>query len=525
MYIMKKIGNNLFFLICYISSFSIINSIENKTLNKIMPDLQIIFTVYDYGKNRTSYQLTQINDADLNEGKSCRLSYLTSKDLSKIKLYSKYYNKKWIIFTLNYEIVTFIIKEYENMKKLNKPPFSILGIIYPKYPNETLSEENKYIPIYQIDEKYINDFISFDISNQTMNTYFIITQRSIIYEYPIKYLLISSILSLIISIVVLLYLNYQLKRTRNIFLLQKYLIFLPYINIILSFLIVLECYNMVGQNPNDDNDSSIYLETALFTVNAVFRAVLWILFVLVSAGWIIAKNNFSNHEIKNFIKIFVFIYLMMCIDQIVDSFNSAKTIFKASEIKNLIFYILILIYITFKGFKTINFLKRKLQYSAMFNTLQYVPALKMKISMMKYHTLNAYIFVFLYIFTSLIHKFFFIIYDTQKFETIQYHYLDIIFMIVFLYIFNPTNIPDFFDIDYGDDINENGKIYKCKLPKIEELNKINYTNPKIKESEAKLYIKENIPVVIINPFFGDNNNGNNIDNIICNSNIGFFKEN
>ena len=282
---------------------------------------------------------------------------------------------------------------------------------------------------------------------------------------------------------------------------------------------------MVGQNPNDDNDSSIYLETALFTVNAVFRAVLWILFVLVSAGWIIAKNNFSNHEIKNFIKIFVFIYLMMCIDQIVDSFNSAKTIFKASEIKNLIFYILILIYITFKGFKTINFLKRKLQYSAMFNTLQYVPALKMKISMMKYHTLNAYIFVFLYIFTSLIHKFFFIIYDTQKFETIQYHYLDIIFMIVFLYIFNPTNIPDFFDIDYGEDINENGKIYKCKLPKIEELNKINYTNPKIKESEAKLYIKENIPVVIINPFFGDNNNGNNIDNIICNSNISFFKEN
>ena len=523
---MKKIRNNLFILICYLSSISIINSIENKKLGKILPDLQIIFTVYDYGKNRTSYQLNQLNDANLNEGKSCRLSYLTSKNLSLIQKYSQYFNKKWIFFTQNPEIITFLIEENEKLKKSNKPLYSILGIIFPNnITNPVEKSKSKLVPLYQIDIKYINDFISFDILNETMNTYYIITQRSIIYEYPIKYLLISSILALILSIIVLIYLKYILKRTRNICLLQKYLIFLPYINIILSSLIVLECYNMVGQNPNEYNDNSIYLETALFTVNAVFRAILWILFVLVSAGWIIAKSNFSTNEIKNFIKIFIFIYLMMCIDQIVDSFNTAKTIFKASEIKNFIFYVLILIYITFKGLKTINFLKRKLQYSAMFNTLQFVPALKMKISMMKYHILNAYIFIILYLSTILIHKFFFIIYDTQKFETIQYHYLDLILMIVFLYIFNPKNIPDYFDIDYGEDINENGKIYKCKLPKIEELNNVNYINPKIKESEAKVYIKENIPVVIINPFFGEKINGNNIDSVICNSDIGFFKEN
>ena len=216
---------------------------------------------------------------------------------------------------------------------------------------------------------------------------------------------------------------------------------------------------------------------------------------------------------------------MMCIDQIIDSFNTPKTIFKASEIKNFIFYILMLIYVTYKGMKTINFLKKKLNYSAMFNTIQYIPALKIKITMMKSHTLNAFIFLFLYIFTILIHKFFFIVYDTQKFETIQYHYLDLIFMSVFLFIFNPSDVPDFFDIDYGDDLNEIGNIYKCNVPEIKKLKNANYTNHHFKNKEAKTFINENIPVVIINPFFGENINGNNIDTIIYNSNIGFLKEN
>ena len=525
---MKNIRNNIFFLISFIFlSLPIINSTENKKLNKILPDLKIIFTVYDYGINRTSYQLTQLNKADLYTDKSCRLSYLTSKNLSLIEKYSKYYNKKWIFFTENPEIITFLIEENEkNQKQLNKQPYSIYGIIFPNnISNPIDNKKSKLIPLYHIDKQYINDFISFDILNQTTNTYFIISEISIIYEYPIKYLKITSTLTLLISIFILYYLKYKLRTIRNVFLLQKYLIFLPYINLLLAIIIEFECYNMTEQNPNEDNNNSIYLETALFTVNAVFRSVLWILFVLVSAGWLITKSTFPTNEIKTFIKIFVFIYLMMCIDQIIDSFNTPKTIFKASEIKNFIFYILMLIYVTYKGMKTINFLKKKLNYSAMFNTIQYIPALKIKITMMKSHTLNAFIFLFLYIFTILIHKFFFIVYDTQKFETIQYHYLDLIFMSVFLFIFNPSDVPDFFDIDYGDDLNEIGNIYKCNVPEIEKLKNANYTNHHFKNKEAKTFINENIPVVIINPFFGENINGNNIDTIIYNSNIGFLKEN
>ena len=58
-----------------------------------------------------------------------------------------------------------------------------------------------------------------------------------------------------------------------------------------------------------------------------------------------------------------------------------------------------------------------------------------------------------------------------------------------------------------------------------KLKNANYTNHHFKNKEAKTFINENIPVVIINPFFGENINGNNIDTIIYNSNIGFLKEN
>ena len=326
------------------------------------------------------------------------------KNLSSIEKFSKFYNKKWMFFTQDKEIIEFIIDENEKLIKKSKPLYKIFGIIFPNnisvYTNKSTS-----LSLYHIEENYINDFISFDIFNQTKNTYFIITQRSIIYEIPSKYLLITSTVSLIISIFILIYWNYRLRTSPNVISLHKYLISLPYLNIILAILVSLEAYDMIDQDPNKEEDNSIYLETGLFTVNAVYRSVLWILFVLVAAGWQISKQSFNTKEVKHFIQVFVFIYLMMCIDQIVDSLNSSNHIFKASEIKNFFFYMIMIIYITFKGINTINFLKRKLQYSAVFNTLQYIPGLKIKINMMKKHIRILYIFAILYILTMIIHKF------------------------------------------------------------------------------------------------------------------------
>ena len=75
---------------------------------------------------------------------------------------------------------------------------------------------------------------------------------------------------------------------------------------------------------------------------------------------------------------------------------------------------IIIIYYTYKGINSINFLKRKLQYST--NKLQYIPILRIKIRMMKNYIKSIYFFIILYILTILIHKFLFLKYDTQKFE-------------------------------------------------------------------------------------------------------------
>jgi hypothetical protein len=300
---MSIVKTKFFFLI---EIFSLLSQIySNNNLKSIFPEPKIILTVYDYGKNRTSYHLYKLNDNDNHEQLSFRISYLMEKNLSSIEKFSKFYNKKWMFFTQDKEIIEFIIDENEKLIKKSKPLYKIFGIIFPNnisvYTNKSTS-----LSLYHIEENYINDFISFDIFNQTKNTYFIITQRSIIYEIPSKYLLITSTVSLIISIFILIYWNYRLRTSPNVISLHKYLISLPYLNIILAILVSLEAYDMIDQDPNKEEDNSIYLETGLFTVNAVYRSVLWILFVLVAAGWQISKQSFNTKEVKHFIQVFVF---------------------------------------------------------------------------------------------------------------------------------------------------------------------------------------------------------------------------
>ena len=125
----------------------------------------------------------------------------------------------------------------------------------------------------------------------------------------------------------------------------------------------------------------------------------------------------------------------------------------------------------------------------------------------------------------IIHKFLFLKFDTQKFEIIQYHYIDLIFMIMFLFIFRPIKLPEYFDVDYGEDINDNSKVYKCKIPLIEEFFDLNKPIKKIQNSEKNYYINENIPIVIINPCLGNKINNHNIDTIITNSDIGYLSDN
>ena len=98
-------------------------------------------------------------------------------------------------------------------------------------------------------------------------------------------------------------------------------------------------------------------------------------------------------------------------------------------------------------------------------------------------------------------------------------------MLMFLFTFRPVKLPPFFDVDYGENIDDYLKIYKFKIPLIEEFFDLNKPTKTIKKSEKNNYIKENIPVVVINPYLGIKNNNLNFGLIIANSNIGYINEN
>ena len=84
---------DFFFILIYIFLIEI-KEIYNQNLKGIFPKKHTIITVYDYEKNRTSYEISQINDGNKNEEISFRISYLTEKNLSIIEKYSPNFNKK-----------------------------------------------------------------------------------------------------------------------------------------------------------------------------------------------------------------------------------------------------------------------------------------------------------------------------------------------------------------------------------------------------------------------------------------------
>jgi hypothetical protein len=87
-----------------------------------------------------------------------------------------------------------------------------------------------------------------------------------------------------LSIFILCIWNYKLRQIQNILSFQKYLIFLPYLNLILAILICFQTNDMIKEEPNKEKTHSLYLETGIFTINTIFRALMWFLYVLICAG-------------------------------------------------------------------------------------------------------------------------------------------------------------------------------------------------------------------------------------------------
>ena len=211
----------------------------------------------------------------------------------------------------------------------------------------------------------------------------------------------------------------------------------------------------------------------------------------------------------------------MCLDQIMDSASSGIWVFHLSEIKNIIFYIIMLFVLLKKIRNTIFFLERRLYYARALS-LEYVEALVYKVNLIKKFKKMLYSYLVIYIILIFIHKVIVSPYDTTLLEVYNYSLVDLYLSIYFLYLLRPKELPPNFNIDFGNDIEGDiGIVYKAFLPKYNDINERKEDNQK----ELLSCKGKNIPILVLGPCLSHYNmNGEeeySINNYLNNVEVGF----
>ena len=498
---------------CYLISFILYSTLKSATL-KDNDKISLIY--YEYSYNLSEINLV-INNTDVNiiDTLSCYLAFIKNED-SDIKeifdFYSSYFNRQWIFFTNNSEIINNLLKiDY------NSYDIDLFGIIIPA--NLTYKIEKEYdIPIFEINNNYIKYIEKWDIRNEKKNIFFSLKIYRELEYYPENYFLLLSIFVFILNFFILLYWKIMLKKINPIYILNLHKIgnYLIYLNNILCFILIINSINIRGKKIySNEEESSILLDTVLITLISIHRTILWLFALLVSYGWNITLQQLSPRDCKFFLIMILVIFFALSSDSIIDSVFNPIYRMNISEIKNSIFYLVFIYIMLYKIDKNKNILKLKIEYVELISP-QYISSLlfKVNIFMKLEYLLIFYYLIFLVVFVF--HKTIFFKYDEVILELYDYFTLDCLFEYLILIIFRPKVLPDNYNMDLGDYLEaENGNIYNCYLPKFSE------TQLKIKDLTKKQVeecIKKKIPILIVGPNINNIINDDNIENINENTN-------
>ena len=501
---MKK--NMFYFLILK----TLISFVQSSTKLKEGDKISLIHV--EYGYNITRFELSLINRdyAQINDLLSSRIAFLNNTETDKIifELYSSYINKYWLFLVNSSEVANSLLLRDDYIQK----ELYINGIIIPKRLQYKLPSDNKnpLIPIFELNDSEIDYLSLLDIRNTKKN----------IGNYPETYLLINALVGCLLGLALLIYWKILIKVTRFIyvFTLHKFLYTLPFFITVLGVLFISKAIDLEGRNPYQINDDSMFLDTALFTINSIYRTLLWFFILLICCGWKITVQTLRTEDLKFLMRMLLITYVVTSLDQMIDSSETRIWVFNLTEIKNLIFYIVMVFLLLSKIKKSVYFLQGRLYYARTLS-LEYVEALSFKIRLINKNKLMIYSYLALYVIMILVHKIFVYPYDTNILELYDYHLLDIYLSIYFLLILRPQELPPNFNVDFGNDIEGDiGLIYKSFLPKYSEINKkkINDLN------EITSHKDKNMPIIILGPCLNRNNNDeSSINNYINNIEIGF----
>jgi hypothetical protein len=431
------------------------------------------------------------------------MAYINDSDININNIftyYTPYYNHFWLFYISDINIFNQVISKYKCINNY----MIIYGIIIPKSLANKLSKDFSEIspPIFYIDDNYSIFFEESDFRKNNKIIYYSFDTEKPISKYPELYLLISSLVYLSISCFILMFWNIFYRTTKDEYItsIQKYCNFLPYLNLILSILLLLKCLYIKGKDPYLHYEYMTTIDSIFISMNSITKIVVWYFLVMISTGWQIAIKTLSRKLQIFYLKMIIFIFLMTCIDITIYNINE-NAFNNFCEYKNIIFYIIITIIILKEIKKTTKLLFKKLHYA---KTLipEFSDGLLFKIKI--FNQLKIIIISYPIIFALIIIIDFIIPdrFNSTCLKFVNHNFNDVILLINLLIVFVPKPLPNNYDVDFAKDLeNDSGKIYKLTILTNNDGSVI--FNPIDKKEIIKIKEKK-IPMIV----FGPTSNGN-----------------
>ena len=483
--------------------------IEASAILKDKDKVSLVYYEYSYNISEINLEMKNRN-IKIENSVQCSLAFVKDEKNEHqeiFDIYSNYINRQWLFFTNNKETANELLK----IDYFNKNVF-LMGLLVPKSLDFKIDEEYQ-IPIFEINDTYTDKMEEWDIRSAKKNIFFTLEVKRAIEYYPENYFLILSMAIFICTFSFLIFWNISVNKILpdNFLPIQRICQVLIYFNAILSIIVLVKSFNIRGTKIyENEEESSVLIETAFITLNSLYRSLLWLVAFLLSFGYNISLQRINAQDCKTFLKTTFLMFFILSLDQVIDLIFSPIFRIHLSEIKNLIFYLIIIFVMCKKLKKNINFLKLKIHYASIISP-EYLDSFKYKIKLVKTLRIIYISYFILYLIVIAFEKTIFYKYDESTFESYNYMALDALFLYSIITLFRPKELPDFYNINLGDSLEgEEGNIYKYKLPKYSEANSLNLNLTKKEIDSCK---KGEKPILIIGPK-NDNELNSNIGGII-----------
>ncbi len=128
-------------------------------------------------------------------------------------------------------------------------------------------------------------------------------------------------------------------------------------------------YLIRANSVSDDLNRDAYLEIIINSIDAIIRSLVCLLFISVSKGYGIFRSKLIGLEIKQLLGIFVVIYLVFFVDQVLSSPLGILIYYgiEVKDIKNLVLMCVLLSFVIYYGIRSIIILTRKTRELFAFN--------------------------------------------------------------------------------------------------------------------------------------------------------------